>query len=138
MTLKNCAKCGRMFSATLDQKHCSKCTENDEEEFKVVREYIYDNPGCNIGEVAEATEVDEDKILKFLKQGKLELKGEGVGYGCDKCGINITSGKYCEKCTYELSHGLKEAFGLNKKEAPVEKKKPSGSDAKKMHISTKK
>lgn len=136
MALKNCAKCGRMFSANMDQKFCEKCSVNDDELFKRVREYIYDNPSCSIPEVAEATEVEENLILKFLRQGKLELKGEGVGYGCERCGISITSGRYCDKCSYELTNGLKEAFGLNKKEAPVDKKKPGGGGANKMHISS--
>ncbi len=128
MQLKNCVKCGRMFSAEEGQKFCSNCYENDDEIFRLVREYIYDNPGSSVEDVAIATEVDEDKILKFLRQGKLALKGDGVGLECERCGKTISSGRYCDACSAEMKKGFNQAFGVDKKQvpapAPVKKKAP--------------
>lgn len=113
--LKNCKKCGRMFSSENGQLFCSKCRTNDEEDFKIVREYIYDHPDSTVHDVHEATEVSEEKILKFLRQGRLMLKGEGVGLECERCGKGISSGRFCDKCAHELKNGFKDAFAQDSK-----------------------
>lgn len=112
--LKNCKKCGRMFSSINGQLFCSKCRTDDEDDFKVVREYIYDNPNSTVHDVHEATEVAEEVILKFLRQGRLVLKGEGVGLECERCGKSINSGRFCDKCAHELKSGFKNAFSEDK------------------------
>ncbi len=110
MSVKNCTRCGRMFQAEGPSKLCERCRDNDEEDFKVVREYVYDNPNSNIPDVAENTGVSEDKILKFLRQGKLILKDElSMVLDCERCGKPIKSGRYCESCTNEMSRELRSA-----------------------------
>lgn len=127
MTLKNCAKCGRMFAGESHQRFCSNCSENDEDQFKIVREYIYDNPNSTVKETAEATEVSEEKILKFLRQGKLTLKGDGVGLDCERCGKSITTGRFCDACAREMEQGFKQAFGVDKKQPPAPAAKKESS-----------
>lgn len=105
----NCDKCGRMFQTIADIKLCSRCRESDDDLFKVVREYVYDNPGATVPEVSEATEVTEKKILAFLREGRLETKGDSMLIDCQKCGSPIASGKYCNNCTNEMSNGLRDA-----------------------------
>lgn len=110
MSVKNCTRCGRMFQAEDASKLCDRCRNNDEEDFKVVREYVYDNPNSNIPEVAENTGVTEEKILKFLRQGKLILKDElSMVLDCERCGKPIKSGRYCDSCTNEMSRDLRSA-----------------------------
>jgi len=130
--LINCGKCGRMFSSENEQKLCSKCKNSDEDDFMIVREYIYDNPNSMASEVAEETGVDESKILKFLRQGKLQLKGDGVGYPCERCGKSISTGKFCDICAFELKNEINKAFGIGEKKnaKPMIQKKHSS----KMHI----
>lgn len=131
--LVNCGKCGRMFSSENGQKFCSKCRNSDEDDFMIVREYIYDNPNSTASEVSDETGVDEAKILKFLRQGKLELKGEGVGYPCERCGKSIKTGKFCDACSMELKNEISKAFGIgsngSSNASKEEKKKAMG-----MHI----
>lgn len=134
MALKNCAKCGRMFSGEDHQRFCSNCVENDDDVFKVVREYIYDNPNATVQETAEATEVSEEKILKFLRQGKLALKGDGVGLDCERCGKNITSGRYCDQCAQEMKESFNSAFGVQKPAEVTVKRTPRSADSRGMHI----
>ena len=129
--LINCGKCGRMFSSDGGQKFCSKCRTNDEDDFLIVREYIYDNPNSTASEVAEETGVDEAKILKFLRQGKLQLKGDGVGYPCERCGKSINTGKFCDPCSQELKTEINKAFGIGSSSAPAKEEKKKTS---KMHI----
>ncbi len=125
MTIKNCARCGRMFQSEGGGKLCARCLDNDEEDFKVVREYVYDNPGANIPEVAENTGVAEEKILKFLRQGKLILKDElSMVLDCERCGKPIKTGRFCEACNQEMARDLRAAAG---KAAESLQKAPSGS-----------
>lgn len=110
MSVKNCTRCGRMFQSEGPSKLCARCVDNDEEDFKVVREYVYDNPNSSIPQVAEDTGVSEEKILKYLRQGKLILKDElSMVLDCERCGKPIKSGRYCDSCTQEMSRGLKSA-----------------------------
>lgn len=120
----NCDKCGRVFQTIAGIKLCSRCRESDDDMFKVVREYIYDNPGATVPEVSEATEVSEKKILKFLREGRLETKGEAMLIDCEKCGTSIASGRYCNQCTNEMSKGLKDvATKMRAEIAPPKKEK---------------
>jgi len=108
--LINCKKCGRMFSSVGGQEFCSKCRTDDETEFKIVREYIYDNPDSTVKDVHEGTGVSEELILKFLRQGRLVLKDQGVGLECERCGKSITTGRFCDQCAHELKSGFQAAF----------------------------
>lgn len=124
--LANCEKCGRMFQTIGSIMICSRCRESDDEMFKVVREYIYDNPGSTVPEVSEATDVPESKILKYLKDGRLETKGDSMLIECEKCGCPIPSGRYCDVCTREMTQGLRNMANKMKQEI-----KPSNEREKK-------
>lgn len=121
--LKNCEKCGRMFSAENGHEYCSKCRLDVEDHFKIVREYIYDNPGSTVKEVEEGTGVSRKEILEYLRQEKLELKNESSEISCQRCGKPIKSGRMCPACARELKEGLTKGFKKNPKE---EKKKSTG------------
>jgi flagellar operon protein (TIGR03826 family) len=132
MVIQNCQKCGRLFSSENNQKFCERCRENDEDMFKLVREYIYDNPNASIPEVAEETEVPEKKILKFLREGKLELKEDsGFMLDCERCGTAISTGRFCNKCAMEMEKEFKSAFGMDKKD---DKKDKRNNRSHGMHI----
>jgi flagellar operon protein (TIGR03826 family) len=116
---KNCVKCGRLFKAEMGVKFCSRCLNDSDAEYQLVKEYLYDHPNSNIVEVSEATNVDEDKILKYLREGKLMVKGEGILLECERCGETINTGRFCRKCTKELESGLRNAANsLSSKAAP--------------------
>jgi len=115
MTIKNCKRCGRVFQAVANQKLCSRCRSTDDEDFKVVREFVYDNPEADVKEVAEETGVTEKQILKFLRSGKLVLKGENATVlDCEKCGKGIATGRYCDECSATMARELKSAFAIPK------------------------
>ncbi len=126
--LRNCAKCGRVFqSEEIGQKFCMRCREDEEDLFMAAREYIYDNPETNVMEVSEELDIEEDLILKWLRQGRLQLKGEGVGYPCDRCGKSIQTGRFCDACQMELKNGFSEAFGTGEEKSSGASKSRSGS-----------
>ncbi len=119
--IRNCPRCGRIFTY-IASPICGNCIEVEESEFKVVKEYIYDNPGATIAEVSRETEVTVEKIMKFLRDERLELRSENSNLilECEKCGRPINSGRFCESCKGQITESLKREFGIEKKE-PVER-----------------
>lgn len=129
--LRNCPRCGKLFSY-FGRPICNRCIDEEEEEFKIVKEYIYNNPGATVFEVADATEVSVDKILRFLKEERLEITSDNVNLilECESCGRPIKTGKYCEQCKVKLSSEMRREFGIGQRKR--EAFKSTGKE--KMHI----
>ncbi|WZL73732.1 MerR family transcriptional regulator [Clostridiaceae bacterium 35-E11] len=110
--IRNCKECGRLFQYTGYIKICPKCQREDEQNFRIVKEYIYDNAGATLTEVAEETGVVEDKILRYLREGRLEIAGENSALflDCERCGKGIRSGRFCEDCANTMEKELKSGF----------------------------
>lgn len=115
MEMKNCKNCGKVFAANLGEKICQECQRKEDEMFTVVKEYIYDHPHASVKEISEGTEVDEDTILRYLKEGRIEVAEDSLStLKCEKCGKAIRSGRYCPECTSKLSNALSTAMALSK------------------------
>ncbi len=125
MEMKNCRRCGKIFS--YNGNHiCTECVEKEEEEFKIVKEYIYDHPKCSVTEVSEATGVTAKTIMNFLRQDRLEaVEGMSNLLTCEKCGVPIKSGRYCESCVDKLKKETSKL--LNESESTVSKVKSQPS-----------
>ncbi|HZK43212.1 MAG TPA: TIGR03826 family flagellar region protein [Syntrophomonadaceae bacterium] len=119
--LRNCPKCGRLFAAD-GRNVCRKCQQAEDDEFTIVRKYVRDNPGASVFEVAEATGVEEEKILQFLRDGRLESRGMTVIFRCTRCGVEIKEGKYCNSCLNDLNQQIGEVLP-GKKPAPTKQGK---------------
>ncbi|MCS7233110.1 MAG: hypothetical protein N3C62_00255 [Synergistetes bacterium] len=106
--LANCIKCNRAFLWTGGRKVCPRCLEEEEKDFEKVYNYLRDHPRATIREISEATEVDEDEILEFIKQGRIQLKFTDVAgrLRCKRCGEPISSGEYCPSCLKEFQESL--------------------------------
>ena len=112
MDFRNCPACGSIFRYQT-RNLCPVCVEAEEKEFDIVRNYVRDHPGENIFQVSQATGVSEDKIIRFLRDGRLIARGistEGV-LTCDRCGQTISEGRLCPACRGELSRDLQRQFG---------------------------
>ncbi len=118
--IRNCPRCGKIFTY-ISRPICNSCLDMEENEFKVVKEYIYDNPGASISEVSAATEVSVEKIMRFLREERLEISSDNSNLmlECERCGRAIKSGRFCENCKADINKDFKREFGLDKKpEAP--------------------
>ena len=102
--LRNCPECDRLFVYT-GRNLCPRCAEKAEEEFMLVKEYIRKHPGATVIEVADATGVEEAKILDWLKEGRLISKGlaKAALFYCERCGTRIAEGRFCRRCLEELN-----------------------------------
>jgi flagellar operon protein (TIGR03826 family) len=130
--VRNCIKCGKMFQY-ISTPVCQDCMKLEQDEFKRVKEYLYDNPGATMTEIANALNISTRKLTRFLREGRIEISGEGSNLilGCENCGKAIKSGRFCSECEVELK---KEIGSVLKQGVSVEntetKKAKSGSTMK--------
>ena len=124
MDFRNCKECGRVFQSNGFGKICPRCQMDDEVNYAKVKEYVYDHPGADISEVSDKTEVSKDKILHYLRDGRLEIiGGDSMILDCERCGTGISTGRFCRDCAKELERGLKSGFGQPEKEKSKENNK---------------
>lgn len=107
MNIRNCRMCGHIFNYVAGPILCPHCREKMEAKFQEVKEYIRANPGVGIQDVAENCDVEPSQIQQWLREERLELtEGSVIYLQCEKCGAPIRSGRFCEKCKYEMSMDL--------------------------------
>lgn len=134
MNLKNCRKCGKMFSYAFGPVICQECLSEQEEVFQKAKKYVQDNPGCDIQELAENVEVEAQQIRQWIREERLQFAEDSpIRIACEGCGAMIRSGRYCEACKKDMSSGLQSAFGLNKP-APMPEVKKRESDGNRMRF----
>lgn len=110
MSLSNCSRCGRMFQRTAGGRVCFECKETEEHAYRLVRDFLEQQPGANIAAVAEGTGVDEAVVLKLLQDGRLVALGDltsGMAIECRRCGKATAAGKYCPTCVDLMGQALK-------------------------------
>jgi flagellar operon protein (TIGR03826 family) len=107
--VRNCRRCGRIYNYIGGAPICQLCKEQDEVDFKNVKEYLYKNPGATLSEVSTVLEISVEKIKGYLKEGRLEIiNNEGnMVLECETCGKAIRTGRYCESCSSGLSKDLR-------------------------------
>lgn len=132
--LRNCSQCGQVF-AYIGRNLCPRCLEKEEEEFKVVRSFIREHSGATIIETAGATGVDEHKILRFLREGRLISQGLQASstLECERCGRILFEGRYCRECREELDREIKQTL-LKAPPRQEEEASIKTRDREKIHI----
>jgi hypothetical protein len=101
-----------MFHKSSAGRVCADCLIEEEEQFIMVRDFLEQHPGCTMGEITQATEVDEAVIMRFLREGRLATLGDlagGVKGECLRCRTEIAYGKYCKACIEEMGSALKDS-----------------------------
>lgn len=119
MNIKNCTRCRKIYQYD-GFKICHSCRKEDDLDFQKVKEYLEEYPGANISNVVEATGVNTRKVIEFLKEGRLEIEGGGtIILECEKCGISISTGRFCEKCIGGLQRELGQVINSVKSKNPA-------------------
>lgn len=120
MEVRNCAKCGRIFQYLVGIPICPKCKEKEEQDFQLVKTYIYDNKNANMMEVSNQTGVSMKLIERFIREGRLMLSEDSpIFLKCEKCGTQIRTGRFCQSCSTSLSNEMR--MGSNQVEPEVAK-----------------
>lgn len=107
--LSNCPNCNALFVKTDIHDVCQTCYKEEDAKFKKVYEFIRkrENRTATMQEVEDATGVDKDLIMRWIKIGKLKVAHmENLGYKCERCGSTIKVGKLCEPCKKGISSEL--------------------------------
>ncbi len=106
--VRNCRKCGKVYTYIGGPPICPVCIEQDEADFRRVKEYLYQYPGASMTEVSTVLDVSAEKITRYLKDGRLEIVGDtNLILECEGCGKPIRTGRYCNECQNGLTKDLK-------------------------------
>jgi flagellar operon protein (TIGR03826 family) len=107
--VRNCRRCGKIFTYMGGTPFCQACRQADEEDFKKVKDYLYKNPGANLTQVSVELDISVEKIRRFLKDGRLEIMSDegNMFLECENCGKAIKSGRFCDECERDLAAGFK-------------------------------
>lgn len=133
--IRNCPECGKIFTYEGKRNLCPRCIETEEKKYALVRRYVKDNPGASIQEVAEETEVEEELVLRFLREGRLHSKGleTAITTECARCGKQILTGRYCQDCLLKMTKELTRAAGGNEQPKEEEPEPPKRDPRHKWH-----
>ncbi len=135
MKIKNCKKCNRIF-ADDNFDLCPICRDVDMEEFRIVKDFLYDHPGADIQTVSQETGIDTKKIIRFLRDGKLEIRDDSPNLllDCERCGMPISTGRFCKKCVAEMEREFKSVLPANNPSSIKASTKSLGKDSDRMYI----
>lgn len=106
--LANCSRCGAVFVKDI-RDICRACFKEEEESFQIVYDFLKQrkNREATLIEIVEATGVEEELIIKFIKEKRLrQSQFPKLAYPCERCGEHITTGSLCEECSEELKYDL--------------------------------
>jgi hypothetical protein len=96
--VEQCRACGRLFPF-LARGWCADCLETKEREFRAVRDHLRTHPGTSIPRLASETGVEEERIVDFVREGRLELSAPGGddALTCELCG-RPSNARQCDEC----------------------------------------
>jgi len=108
----------------MGNKLCNDCLKELDEDFIIIREYLYEHDRAGIEEVSEATGVSRKSIIHLLKEERLIVGDEKDGGGgilkCEACKKPINTGKMCAGCKKEIAKELQESVSTA---APIKRPK---------------
>lgn len=109
LNIRNCRRCGKLFNLAGDPPLCQECRRLEEEDFKRVKEYLFNNPGATISQVSLDLDISIERIKRYLREGRLEITGNNNNFllECESCGAPIPSGRFCKNCLANLTGELK-------------------------------
>lgn len=131
--VRKCKECGKLFNF-IGRPVCPECLKKLDDDFQEVRKYIYENPNTGIEEVSEETGVSVKTIMRFLREGRLQLRSASNALLCEKCGKPLSTGTMCEDCKKKLTDTLDSKLAPKPSEQPEKKEKSGQKVADKLHI----
>lgn len=114
MELKNCERCGRVYKSNGFHAVCPVCFEQDETDFRKIKDYLYEHPCAKVFEVVNELDISVKQIKRYLRENRLEIVEKDNDFlFCETCGKPIRSGKYCDDCYRESNHDFKVIYTGN-------------------------
>ena len=117
MEFKQCEFCRKPFQY-MGKSICSECMLKLDEEFIIIREYLWEHDGASIEEVSEETGVSRKTILYLLKEERLLVGDENEAASgilqCEACKKPIYTGRMCADCKKQLITELNQSISVVK------------------------
>lgn len=126
--LANCKYCGNVFVKSM-RDICQACYKEEESAFQKVANFLRQrkNRTATLYEISDATGVEEEQIIKFLKEKRLtSSQAPMLSYPCERCGTDITEGIICLNCKNELTKDLQEYEKYEMEKSKEEQKNKAG------------
>lgn len=104
MALAECPRCHKLFNK-VKAPVCMGCEPEEEADFETVRHALQDKPNQSASELAEATGVARDCVMRLLNEGRIANVSLDQPISCGRCGapaISMTK-RLCQDCLNELS-----------------------------------
>ncbi len=74
MNTNVCIYCGKIFMAYNKGYVCKECQKKDDEFFARILDYLNKYPNSNALQIAESLEVSPLEIVRFINEGRLQIK----------------------------------------------------------------
>ena len=107
----NCPRCGNKYSRPeLGVYVCSVCRFHERMDYALVRSRCEKRADITIEEAVKTTNIglnQRERIKREVKIGINELANSK--YNCQKCGVVIAYGRYCEDCKKRIGEELRNA-----------------------------
>ena len=139
MEVRSCRSCGKLYNYLgTSTPACPACMALIEEKFVKCKDYIRENPGANIQQVSDETEVSVKMIKQWVREERLTFaEGSSVGLECEGCGVNILTGRYCAACKSKMTQGFSQIVNQARKQeadAAAAAARKAASDSAKMRF----
>jgi|FaiFalDrversion2_1042247.scaffolds.fasta_scaffold00719_4 uncharacterized protein with von Willebrand factor type A (vWA) domain len=105
MPAVNCPRCGRLVAFLLGGR-CPACVEEEHAQLQQLRAYLNEHGPLPAEEIAQKTGIPLDRILRWLREGRLMMAEAAVR--CRRCGRRIALGVLCPGCRAEFLVALRE------------------------------
>lgn len=96
-SIDTCSACGKLFPRIV-VRLCGQCVGMEENRFRLVREYLLENDGAPLAEIARETGVSLGDVRRFSEGGRLIE----ITAGLDTCTCGGV-GERCRACRMRLS-----------------------------------
>ncbi len=95
-----CRECGGILVyGGIGEYRCEECGRIEYDDYGKVRNYLEDHKGANVSEISLETGVSHKSIREMIKENRFEIIENRGGYlRCERCGVDIKSGRMCPKC----------------------------------------
>ncbi len=111
MPLAKCPRCDRIFNK-IDAPVCLSCMPDEDADYETLRKSLEEQPNLTPQEIADATGVSLDCILRLIEAGRLATMPDlQTNVSCGRCGapaISVTK-RLCESCLQKLNSEVAKA-----------------------------